>query len=443
MSVDLSAVPHKPGIYRYYDKNGELLYVGKAKDLKSRVSSYFQKGNDLLPKTRMMVGQIERLETIIVESEIEALLLEAELIRQYQPKYNSALKDDKSFIYIHFTKEEFARVIPARLNQIQTSEKTVSFGPYTDAKTVKETLKNIRRTFPYRSCNQNRFAKHEVCLYYHLSLCQGPCAGKISLNDYQKEISYLKDFLKGKSQKVVKTLKAEMKTCSDQEDFEQASKIRDQLESLDFLRTKFRLPEQYIQSPNLIEDLREQTLLNLQRILNLPKLPIRIECYDISNFQGKEAVGSMVVFTHGESDKKEYRRFKIRTKDTPDDFHMMQEMVARRFKHSRSDEKSWPLPDLVIIDGGAGQLSSIHEVMSTHEENDVRKIPLVSLAKREEEIYTIKYSAINLNSKPEFHIIRLSKKSPELQLFQRLRDEAHRFAITYHRKLRGKKALEI
>ena len=229
-------------------------------------------------------------------------------------------------------------------------------------------------------------------------------------------------------------LKREMQKHSETESFEKAAQIRDQIERLEYLTTKFRLPQEYLQAPNLLEDLRTQVLINLQKVLKLKTLPTRIECYDISNFQGKQATGSMVVFTNAEADKKEYRRFKIKFKDTPDDYFMLYEMLKRRF--SRLNDKShWKLPDLIVIDGGEGQLSkaiSIQRLLKL-------QVPIISLAKKEEEIYMENQPNLLEVSKVNFHKIKLSKKSKELQLLQQIRDEAHRFAITYHRKLREMK----
>ena len=427
-------IPNKPGIYQFSDETKSLLYVGKAKDLQKRVSSYFKKSSTLLPKTKLMVSQIKTIKTIIVESEIEALLLEAELVNSKQPKYNHQLKDDKSFSFIHFTKEEFPRIYAERMNQILKSERKVSFGPFLSSKIVRLTLDEIRKVFPYRSCNTNRFNKHKVCLYYHLHLCQAPCEDKINFVDYQKEINYLKSFLQRKTKTLALNLKREMQKHSETESFEKAAQIRDQIERLEYLTTKLRLPQEYLQAPNLLEDLRTQVLINLQKVLKLKTLPTRIECYDISNFQGKQATGSMVVFTNAEADKKEYRRFKIKFKDTPDDYFMLYEMLKRRF--SRLNDKShWKLPDLIVIDGGEGQLSkaiSIQRLLKL-------QVPIISLAKKEEEIYMENQPNLLEVSKVNFHKIKLSKKSKELQLLQQIRDEAHRFAITYHRKLREMK----
>lgn len=432
----LKTLPHKPGIYQFYDENKNLLYVGKAIDLKNRVSSYFQKSSKLLPKTRLMVSQIENLETITVSSEMEALLLEAELIKTQNPKYNHLMKDDKSYLYIHFTKEIFPRLLAARRNQI--TEKTDSFGPFPSSQIVKKTLRALRKVFAYRTCSIHRFQRHQVCLYYHLHLCQGPCENKISEENYFQDLQKIKLFLQRKSQTLLKDLKKEMTDSSKAELFEKAAEIRSQIQGLQYLQTEFRAPDTYIESPNLLEDEREQILRNLQQILHLPQIPRRIECYDISNFQGKEAVGSMVVFTDAEPDHKEYRRFRIKFKDTPDDFAMLQEVMSRRFKHSDRELRNsnfWPFPDLIVIDGGQGQLTSVFEILKQFENPKIQNLPLISLAKKEEEIYYFKNKR-----ELEIHKLKLSRKSKELHLLQYLRDEAHRFAINYHRKLRRKKA---
>lgn len=429
----LNLIPRKPGVYQFFDRDNSLLYVGKANDLKSRISSYFQRASNLLPKTKLMVSQIRTIKINLVESEIEALLLEAELIKKKQPKYNHQLKDDKSFLYIHFTKEPFPRIYAARKSQILKTEKTVSFGPFVSAKVVQQTLRELRKIFSYRSCSQNRFNKHKLCLYYHLHLCQGPCEGKITEVNYQKEVNYLKSFLQRKSKKLTSELKKEMVVNAERENFEKAAQIRDQLERLKYLTTKFRLPQDYLTSPNLLEDLRVQTLTNLQRILKLKTLPRRIECYDISNFQGKQATGSMVVFTDGEKDKGQYRRFKIKFKDTPDDYLMLSEVLKRRLKRfERPHKTDWALPHLIMIDGGAGQLSTALQVRKEL----AFRIPIIALAKKEEEIYIENPNNLLQKSQSNSNRLNLPKKSKELQLLQQIRDEAHRFAITYHRKLR-------
>jgi len=421
----IAEIPNKPGIYQFFTNSNELLYIGKAIDLKKRVNSYFKSSSNLLPKTQLMVSQIEHIETIVVESEIEALLLEAELIKKENPKYNHQLKDDKSYIYIHFSKDNFPRIHAARKNQIKPNEKTVSFGPFTSSRIVKQTLKELRKVFPYRSCTNNRFKQQNVCLYYHIGLCQGPCENKVTEDQYHKDIKNFQSFLKRKTKTIVRNLNNNMKKASAEQKFELAATIRDQIDRLQFLITDFRLPEEYIRDPNLIEDIRTQTLLDMQKRLSLPLKPNRIECYDISNIQGKSATGSMVVFNAGEPDKKEYRRFKIKSKETPDDYGMLQEVLRRRFVRTitKTTKESWPKPDLIVIDGGAGQLSATTEIINKYKLN----IPVISLAKKNEEIY---YQ----NNK-----ITLSKRSPVLQLLQHMRDEAHRFAITYHRKLREEK----
>lgn len=433
----LTNIPTKPGIYQFYDEQNNLLYVGKAKQLKNRVSSYFRTSSDLLPKTRLMVSQITKIKTIVVESEFEALLLEAELIKKLHPKYNHLLKDDKSYIYILFTKDDFPRIISARKNQIKT--KGLFFGPFPNTYIVKTTLRELRKIFPYRSCSTARFNKKKVCLYYHLQLCQGPCENKISKTAYQKELQGIKLLLQRKRKTLIIDLTKKMKQAAEKEKFETAAVLRDKLQKLEYLQTSFRNPTEYMIDPNLLEDIRTQTLTNLQKILGIASLPQRIECYDISNIQGKQAVGSMVVFTQGESDKKEYRRFRIKYKDTPDDYFMLQEVLRRRLKKTgytdikvqENTKKRWPLPDLIVIDGGKGQLSAALEVVENHQEEIIRKIPVISLAKKQEEIFKKDYV-------DDIQKIILSKRSKELQLLQQLRDEAHRFAITYHRKLRSK-----
>lgn len=429
-------LPHQPGIYQFFDQNDQILYVGKAIDLKNRVSSYFQKSAKLLPKTRMMVGQIKSLKPILVESEMEALLLEAELIKQKKPKYNHILKDDKSYLYIVFTAEKFPRIMSARKNHV--SENKSIFGPFPSSQIVYTTLKEIRKIFAYRSCTPWRFTKHSLCLYYHLHLCQGPCVGIITEKAYFQEIQKLRLLLQRKSSQLLKNLRKQMQELAQKEEFEKASLLRDQMEKLNYLRSSFHTPTEYLQEPNLLEDLRVHTLQGLQKVLNLSYLPQRIECYDISNFQGKEATGSMVVFTNGEMDKSQYRRFRIKFSETPDDYSMLQEVLSRRFKRIKTKE-SWPIPNLIMVDGGAGQLSAALEIVKNLNHLSLSSTTFISLAKKKEEIYLSR----KINQEQGFSRLKLSRKSPELQLLQQIRDEAHRFAIAYHRKLRTKKLFSV
>jgi excinuclease ABC subunit C len=419
----LKDLPDKPGVYIYRNNERQVIYVGKAINLKNRVRSYFQSSEKLGPKTAALVANIEHLETLEVESEIEALLLEAELIKRYKPRYNIILKDDKSYLYIKITtNEDVPRVSTARREQLPG---VTYFGPFPSAQTAKNVLKTIRKIFPYRSC---KTLPKTPCLFYHLHLCPAPCAEYISKEDYRKIVNQISLFLEGKRKELEKNIMKEMEQAAEDLAFEEAARLKKQLDEIKYITTAFRKPEEYIENPNLKEDQRTATLEELQtqlrKFIQIPNLPQRIECYDISNIQGKQAVGAMVVFTGAEPDKREYRKFKIRTKNTPDDFTMMSEMLTRRFNND------WPMPDLVVIDGGKGQLQVAIDTITAAGVS----VPIISLAKRLEEIWMKKDNG--------FERILLPRRSKALQMLQHMRDEAHRFGITFHRSLRAKKFLE-
>lgn len=424
--ISKSQVPHKPGVYIYKDKKGRIIYVGKAIDLYHRVISYFSLASHLSGvnvKINILVSKIASVETIIVESELEALILEANLIKKYLPQYNIRLTDDKDYLYIKVTKEDFPRVLTARKHEIKGSLKY--FGPFPSSRTVKETLKSLRRVFPW--CANVHIGsgiiftlpmwKRRACFYYHLGLCPGVCIGKISKEEYRKNIFRLATLLEGRKERLIFNLSQEMARTSKSQKFEEAGKIKKMISGIAYL-TQPNRTSSYLENPNFLEDQKEIALKALQEVLKLPKLPERIEGYDISNIAGKEATGSMVVLTNGEIDKDEYRKFKIHLTGQPNDVGMHQEMMRRRLKH-----KEWPFPDLIIVDGGRGQARGVQlEIV-----NCKLKIPLFGLAKRAEWLYP-----------PEGEVIKLPRRNPALQLLQKLRDESHRFALHYHRKLRDK-----
>lgn len=392
-----AGLPHKPGVYLFKDKSGQVIYVGKAIDLYHRVSSYFSAS-----KTSGWYEEIKSFETIIVESELEALILEANLIKKNLPKFNIRLTDDKDYLYIKITKEIFPKIVTARKHDLDYSLKY--FGPFPSSRTVRETLKALRKVFPW--CSGGKRA----CFYYHLGLCPGACIGEITQKDYRKIIDRFIRFLEGKKEELTKELTLEMNQFAKKEQFEDASKIKKILAGIVYL-TQTQRTSLYLENPNLLEEEKRLALQELKKILSLSKIPERIEGYDISNIQGKEATGSMVVLTNGEIDKSQYRKFKISISGRPNDVAMMKEMISRRLQHAE-----WLMPDLIIVDGGRGQARSIN-----------LKMPVFGLAKRMEWLYS-----------PKDQIIKLPKTSPALKLLQKLRDEAHRFAISYHRKLHDK-----
>lgn len=397
-------LPKRPGVYIFKDTAGKILYVGKAINLYHRVSSYFNVKPDN-SKTAALVEKIKKLETIEVLSELEALILEANLIKKYLPPYNIRLTDDKDYLYIKITNEDFPKVLTARKKELEDAKEY--FGPFPSGSTVRNTLKKLRRIFPWCS-GVSSWYKGKPCFYYHLGLCPGSCAGKVDKKEYSKNITRLSQFLQGKTTQVINDLHGEMEQASKNLEFEKAQSIKKTITGLEYL-TQVNNAQVYLENPNFVEDQNKQALEGLKHDLNLSKLPERVECYDISNLQGKQAVGSLVVLTHGEIDKKWYRRFKIIQENKPNDVGMMKEILQRRMKH-----KEWPTPDLILVDGGRGQTNAIKS-----------QVPVFGLAKRMEWLYP-----------PEGEVIKLPKSSPSLLLLQKIRNEAHRFALAYHRKLR-------
>ncbi|HSX10027.1 MAG TPA: GIY-YIG nuclease family protein [Candidatus Saccharimonadales bacterium] len=435
---DYLKLPEKAGVYVYSDKNGDILYVGKANDLKSRVSSYFVKSSQLGPRTKVMVSQIEKITITIVESELEALLLEAFYIKKYKPKYNARLTDNKSYLRIRITvKDDYPRVLLARL---EDNSDSIYFGPFPSASAVKLVLKTIRRIFPFVSARNH---PKRICLYNHLGLC--PCPPMFDSPElkktYRKNIKGIIRILEGESKTIMKELEKERDNYSKKEEYEKALAVQKKINAMSLITTPFHRPFEYAVNPNLRTDIRQKELDGLIDILNENGFDLttleRIECYDISNIQGTNATGSMVVLTHGEIDKSQYRKFKIKrkwdkrdVKNLPNDFAMMNEVLKRRLGH-----EDWHFPNLIIVDGGKGQVTS---GLAALKECGV-SIPLVGLAKREETI-VIPVSTVSDNKKVDgenYLEVLLPKNSPSLHLIQRIRDEAHRFAITYHRKLRS------
>ncbi len=372
-----------------------------------------------------MVEQIKKIRYIIVESELESLLLEASYIKKYVPKYNIKLTDGKAYPLIRVTiKNEYPAVLYARRPEDPNS---LYFGPYPNTKAMRMVLRLLRRIFPFQSVLNH---PKQICLYHHLGLC--PCLPAVighssvaSRKDVKRDLYHLIDFLDGNTKKVIKDLEKEREQFSKEEDFEKAQAMQKQITAIQYITHPVHKPFEYETNPNLREDLREYEMKSLAEILRSNGVTVnkltRIECYDISNIQGTNPTASMVVLTQGEIDKSQYRKFKMRTKG-PNDFAMMQEVLIRRLKHNE-----WQTPDLIIVDGGKGQISSAKKVL----ESLGSDIPLVGLAKREETIIT-----------SDFKEIKIPKSAKALQLVMRIRDEAHRFAITYHRKLRSKAMLK-
>jgi len=386
------------------DASGKVIYVGKAKSLKKRLSSYLSR--DLSTKTLAMMSKVCEIEYRLTPTESLALLLEVNLIHEYKPKYNVSLRDDKSFPMVKITNEDYPRVCITRKKEEDGSR---YFGPYTDAKLLREALKIIRKFFPYRSCKE---LPKEACIYYRIGLSPAPCIGKIEKKAYTKTIENIALILEGATDSLIKKLSREMEAKAKEEKFEEAARIRNQIVALTAIgkqRETF--------SSNELED--------LQGLLKLKRLPSRIEAFDISNIYGKEATGSMVSFYRGWPDKDNYRKFRIKTVEGIDDYQMLREVVQRRY--SRVIAEKLPLPDLILIDGGKSHLLVAAEQIKVLGLN----IPLASIAKERENIYIQKRK----------YPIKLNQDTPALNLIRRVRDEAHRFAVSYHHILRRKKII--
>jgi len=536
----VKTLPDKPGVYQYFDKDGKIIYVGKAKNLKKRVSSYFNKNESLSGKVRVLVSKIEDIRFIVVDTEFDALLLENNLIKEHQPRYNVMLKDDKTYPWICIKNEPFPRVFPTR-NVIKDG--SVYFGPYASVQMMRTLLDLIRHIYPLRNCNLNlseasiRSKKYKVCLEYHIGNCKGPCEGLQSLEDYLDAIRVIREILKGNITNVKQQLVNLMNSFAETLEFEKAQMVKEKIELLDGYQSKSTVVNPSIQNVDVfsivsdenaafvnymkvmsgsivqshtielrkkldesteellaiaIMDFRQRfasesneiiipfeididipkttftvpqrgdkkQLLDLsernakyyrldkekqkelvdperhsRRILNqmmkdlrLKEPPVRIECFDNSNIQGEFPVAAMVCFVNAKPNKKEYRHFNIKTVQGPNDFASMEEVIYRRYKRLLEEEK--PLPQLIIVDGGKGQLSS---ALTSLEKLGLRgKISIIGIAKKLEEIY---YPG---DSFPMY----LDKKSETLKIIQQCRDEAHRFGITHHRKKRGKAAIK-
>ena len=550
LKAELARLPDEPGVYRMWNAADELIYVGKALSLKKRVRNYFQKNHDASPKVRAMVENIARFDYIVTDSELEALILEANLIKEYQPKYNILLRDDKKYPWLIITDEPFPRILMVR-DPLRFGKRVKAFGPYVSG--AEATLQAIRKHFPLRQRRKPLF-KNRPCMNYYIGACMGPCQDLVTAEEYDAVIRQLELFLKGKSDDLLSILEKEMEKASEAMQFERAARLRDRYMAVQGLAERqkvfyhdgnmsqdivaaasdelrcavvvmnirsgkligsrafdialanqstrqeaytafltqyyqdlavselpdeilIELPlaeipdamllqrllkerrqknvaltspqkgvkkqmlamaqknaQQALEKTRLYESTRMQrdparALMELQEALNLPDFPERMECYDISHVQGSNTVASMVVFTNGVPDKKEYRRFKIKTAEgKPDDFKSMAEVIRRHFAHSGENTQQadrWDDPDLIIIDGGKGQLSA---ALSALTEQGVAEQPMISLAKKFEEVY------LPGESRP----VLLSRDSQALFLLQQIRDEAHRFAITYHRSLREK-----
>lgn len=438
LAAKLKTLPQEPGVYFHKDAKGKIIYIGKAANLKNRVSSYFQTRKDRDPKTKVLLQHIAMTDWITVGSEVEALFLESEFIKRYMPKFNIDLRDDKHWQYVRLSNDTFPVVSYVRR---PLDDGAVYYGPFSDGYSVRQALKYLRKAFPYVT-HANLPARG--CLQFHLGLCPGPEENAITTTEYNKTIRQLKLYLSGEHTKLVDQIKKDMEKAAKKKQFEEAGQLRDKLQLL------LSFKKQMIFGENEAFDLRnDQALVGLADRLQLKGLPRRIEAYDISHMQGSDNVASMVVFTDGVPNKDEYRRFKMQLKGN-DDFGHMREVMRRRF--SAKNLTKWPKPDLLLIDGGKGQLGAALGVL---DELGIT-IPAIGLAKREEEIIRrtkdLETPSLDtqghwedeawVTSNVDFEIILLPQSSHVLQLLQRVRDEAHRFAVTYHSLLRGKRAIK-
>ena len=402
----IQKLPDTPGVYKFLDKKNKIIYVGKSRQLKKRVASYFRKSRVKNNRLEMLADEVCDISIIQTASEAEALIYEAGLIKDHVPKYNIELKDDKSYPFLKLTiNERYPRLTITRRKM---NDKAIYYGPYANVKLLREAVSFIKKVFPLRTCGK---LKKKVCLEYHIGQCAGPCEKKTSKREYDIVVSQLKKFLEGKKDDLIRDLQKHMKKLSEKKDYEKALFIKKRIEALAAVQHMHNKSQQPI-----FGELDE-----FKNVLGLSALPVNIECFDISNISGTQPVGSMVKFVSGRPSKKEYRKFKIKNAASRDDYSMIREVVRRRYTRLIKSEKA--LPDLILIDGGKGHLTS---AISELKAIGVKDIPTASIAKE--------YNHLYLPSRKQ--PIRLSPGSRVLLLVQRIRDEAHRFAITYHRKLR-------
>ena len=423
--IDIKNLPSSPGVYIYRNIEGEIIYVGKAINLKKRVSQYFSRDDALGPKTATLVSQIDSIETRVVGSEIEALILESSLIKKYLPKYNSLMRDDRSYLYIVITHEELPIIYSIHKSGLPLNADI--FGPFPSASDVKSLLKTIRHIFPYYTKKHSKIE----CLYCHLGLCPGPNVSKVS---YKKTINKIKKILNGKFSLLKRQLIHEMNIHSKLQKYEQSIVIKKQIESLDYIVNGWKNISNLFTEINLDDDISSRAVIELQTTLK-PYLSInklhRIECYDISQFGNKYFVGSMTVAIDGKLDHSQYRQFKIgntslrgfakqsRGEILANDAFMIREIVYRRLKHLE-----WGTPDLIIVDGGKPQVSSVSLLKS---EKLLSDISFIGLAK--------KFETIVIKKGEKYIEINLPENSSALNLLKNLRNEAHRFANRYRKKL--------
>lgn len=436
LAAKLKNLPSQPGIYFHKDAAGEIIYVGKAASLRNRVRQYFQASRRRDPKTEALIAEIVDTDWITVETELDALFVEAEMVRRYMPRYNILLRDDKSSSYVRISYGDPHPTVS--ITRRPLDDKAKYFGPYFNGGEVRRALKYLRRVFPYST--HIGVAPKRVCLQYHLGLCPGIEEDKTSLNDYRANLRKLMQYLRGERAQVIERMERDMERAAKKQDFEKAAEIRNQFFALKALSKQIVFSDK-----EFLDISKDRGLQGLTDLLGLKQVPRRIEGYDISHMQGTDNVASMVVFANGIPDKASYRKFKMRLPGN-NDFGHMEEAITRRC--SEKNQKAWGLPDLFLIDGGKGQLAA---ATKARDAMGVRR-PMIGLAKREEEIVVQleksqlhvsqlelhKHNAIVRESE-DFLVILLPRNSDIVKLLQRVRDESHRFAVSYHSVLKGKR----
>ncbi|HEX9679412.1 MAG TPA: excinuclease ABC subunit UvrC, partial [Candidatus Saccharimonadales bacterium] len=410
----LKKLPTKSGVYFHKNKAGQVIYVGKAAVLKNRVRQYFQQSRNRDPKTEALVAEIVDIDWIETESEIDALFLEAELIKRYKPRYNIELRDDKSDLFVRIDIKSAHPTVQYTRRPLDDGAEY--YGPFTSPYGVRRAMKYLRRIFPYDM--KKLLNKSRVSLDYHIGLSPGLEENKTTLDQYRYNLRQLIKYITGRRVALLKDIEKDMKQAANRKDFEAAANYRNQLSALKALR------QQVIFGDREFMDISKDKGLNgLKKLLNLDSEPKRIEGYDISHMSGQDTVASLVVFTRGIPDKSQYRKFKLRLPGN-DDFAHMREVISRRFS---GRHENWPKPDLLLVDGGKGQLSSALSAMAERG----LSIPAIGLAKRHEQIVRV--------SGGRFELIKLDAQSDIIKLLQRVRDESHRFAISYHSTVKTKR----
>jgi excinuclease ABC subunit C len=425
----LKKLPISPGVYFHKDVSGEIIYVGKAAVLKNRVKQYFQNSRSMDVKTRALVAEIADIDWVETESEIDALFLEAEMVKRYMPRYNILLRDDRSLIYVRIDMKSNRPYVSFTRNP--ADDGADYFGPYYNSFAVKKALRYLRRVFPYYTKTPGENTKPD--LDAHLGLAPV----NMTSEQYKANLRKLISYIKGNRKTIVAELERDMKLASKSQDFETAARLRNKIRNLSELQRRIMFGDK-----EFLDISKDEALSDLTDLLGLKKIPVRIEGYDISHMSGVNVVASMVVFKNGVSDRGQYRKFKTRI-ERNDDFANMNEVIARRF--SQKNIKNWGQPDLVLIDGGKGQLDAAIQAREKSEHSD---IPFIGLAKRDEQI-VIKDIKINrekliksdgsVENTKDFILINLPKSSAVIKLLQRIRDESHRFAVSYHTVLKRTK----